>query len=146
MKGYAGCILAWQLLSSEGCNSSLQHRKEENRANYDREEKTLYIKESEIILWFLKYQDVHCILAHITVPLFENLWKKNKQPFFMMFSSVGERTSVQNIVLALYCPEQTEEGTETAFLSHGPVSFIHLFIALLLNLSLHWHGNSLKSQ
>lgn len=106
------------------------------------------MKESKIILRFFKYQDNHCIKAHHDCGgCLKICGRKTTDPVFMMFNSVGERISVQNVVLALYHTELAEEQQEYLSL---PMAFFYSSIeagtALLLNSSLHGHGNSLKTQ
>lgn len=43
---------------------------------------TLYIKESEIIVSFLKYQDTHCIIAHITMKVVGSTVERKQQSYF----------------------------------------------------------------
>lgn len=92
-----------------------------------KEKVTLSIKKSEIILGFLKRHDSHCILVHhFCRVVLRNCGKKASDSIFVMLNSVGERTSVQNVALALCCAELAEEATEITFPSQSIVSFIHL--------------------
>lgn len=93
IKESVGCTLPWQALSHASCNSALEHWNE-NRANYERQEMTLYIKEPEIIVRFLKYQDTHCIMATITVDI---VWRivEEKQAIFFLWCLIQEEKGSQ---------------------------------------------------
>lgn len=73
---------------------------EKNREQIMKGKMTLYIKESEIILGFRKYQDDHCIMVHhYCEGCLKNWGRKTSRLLFMMFNSAGERILVQNVAL-----------------------------------------------
>lgn len=148
IKESVGCTLPWQALSHASCNSALEHWNE-NRANYERQEMTLYIKEPEIIVRFLKYQDTHCIMATITVDI---VWRivEEKQVIFFLWCLIQEEKGSQFKMLHRPWTAQNWLRKERKQL-YLHMAQILLFIlwdwhSLLLNLPLCWHRNSLKTQ